>query len=404
MRILFAVHGYKPAFRLGGPIVSVSSLAERLVCKGHQVVVFTTNSNLDEDLDVPVDRPIDVNGVEVWYFRREEVLRRWLPFVPYLSRASGFVYAPRMREALDRTVPTVDAVHTHLPFIYPTFAAARAAFRASKPLFYSQRGVFDPARLAFRAWKKRLYIEAIEKPTLRRATTLVALTEAEVQSYRRLAATPTEIVPNGIDVSLYRERPSAAVEGIAPESRVILFLGRIHPTKGADRLLEAFVRVAAAIPDAVLVLAGPDEFGLEVRFREIVAQRNLRGRVLFPGMVTGERKLDLLARADVFCLPSEAEGFSMAVLEALASATPVLLSPGCHFPQAAEAGAGIVVSTEPEAMAQALAGLLGDRDALEEMGRKGRALVSERYGWDAIAERMLEVYQRGIERHRESAA
>jgi glycosyltransferase involved in cell wall biosynthesis len=120
-------------------------------------------------------------------------------------------------------------------------------------------------------------------------------------------------------------------------------------------------------------------------------------------MITGERKLDLLARADVFCLPSEAEGQSMAVLEALASATPVVLSPGCHFPQAADSGAGIVVSPQAEPLAAALSRLLADRDALERMGRRGRALVKAHYGWDAITDRMIEVYERGIARHRARA-
>ena len=74
MKILFAVHGYKPAYRIGGPIVSVAALAERLVAKGHEVTVFTTNSNLDQDLDVETDRPHLIDGVEVWYFRRESYL------------------------------------------------------------------------------------------------------------------------------------------------------------------------------------------------------------------------------------------------------------------------------------------------------------------------------------------
>src|SRR5687767_12566332 len=99
MKILYAVHGYRPAYRFGGPIVSVAAAAEALVQRGHSVTVVTTNANLDQDLDVPVDQPMDVNGVKVWYFRRTEFLKRWLPFVPYLSRSAGFLYAPAMRSA-----------------------------------------------------------------------------------------------------------------------------------------------------------------------------------------------------------------------------------------------------------------------------------------------------------------
>lgn len=404
MRVLFAVHGYKPAWRVGGPIISVSALAEGLVRSGHRVTVFTTNSNLDEDLDVPVDQPVDVEGVEVWYFRREEWIKQMLPWVPYLSKSMGFLYAPEMAGRLEELVPLVDVVHTHLPFVYPTWASARAARRHGKPLFYHQRGVFDPARLRFRSMKKSLFIGAIEKPTMRSATTLIALTEAEVASYRALGVeTPCRVVPNGIDVSAYAGGDRGRAEarwGLSPDDQVILFLGRLHPIKGADRLLDAFLKVASRNPRAVLVLAGPDEWHLESKFREALSGAGLLARVRFPGMISGRDKVDLLARADLFSLPSDAEGFSMAVLEALASGTAVLLSPGCHFPEVEKAGAGRIVSLEPAAIANALDGLLADAPRLRSMGERGRAFVRETYSWDRIAATMVEVYAEGIERVR----
>src|SRR5436853_264427 len=90
-----------------------------------------------------------------------------------------------------------------------SLAAGRAAIRHRKPLVYHQRGVFDPARLRFRGAKKRLYIQVAERPVMRRATTLIALTNAEVRSYRDLGVdTPIRVVPNGVEVERYRERPA----------------------------------------------------------------------------------------------------------------------------------------------------------------------------------------------------
>jgi glycosyltransferase involved in cell wall biosynthesis len=401
MRILYAVHGYKPAFRLGGPVESVSALAEGLVGRGHDVTVATTNSNLDQDLDVPLDQAVDVEGVKVWYFRRDEPLRRWLPFVPYLSKSIGFLYAPRMREALRQAVPGVDLVHTHIPFVYPTFAAARAARRSHKPLFYHQRGVFDPERLEFRSLKKRLYIRLVERPIMRQARMLLALTEAEVASYRALGVeTPCRVVPNGVDISRYRtapvKRPDTLAE-IDDDALVVLFLGRLHPIKGADVLLQAFARIAAAFPTAVLVMAGPDEWGLIEGFRKNAGLARLGLRFFFPGMVSGEEKLNLLARADLFCLPSAGEGFSVAVLEALASATPVLLSPGCHFSEVEKAKAGRVVEPTPATLGDALAELLSDPGRLLAMGARGRELVARDYTWEAIVSRLEDVYREGTE-------
>ena len=405
IRILFSVLGYKPAWRIGGPIVSVSSLAEALVRRGHEVIVFTTNSNLDEDLDVPCDRPIDVNGVQVWYFQRQELLRRLFPQWAYFAKSVGFLYCPKMAQALEHIVPTVDLVHTHLPFNYPTLAAARAALRFGKPLFYHQRGVFDPERLKFRSLKKSAYIKLIELPILERATTLFALTQAEVASYRNLgASTHCRVIPNGIDAGSYSGSGDVEVLrklGIHAHNIVILFMGRIHPIKGADRLLEAFIRIHAKVPEAILVMAGPDEFKLENSFCQRADTLGLSGRVIFPGMVSGSLKRDILIRADLFCLPSDAEGFSMAVLEALASSTAVLLSPGCHFKEVEEDGAGRVVDTDPSTLAAGILDMISNRDELKTMGVKGRELVKRDYAWETITDSTLMAYEEGIGRNNE---
>lgn len=407
MRIVFTAPGYKPAWRIGGPVFSVSALAEGLVRRGHEVLVLTSNSNLDEDLDVPIDQPVELDGVRVIYFHRSQPLKKLLPRVGYLAKSMGFLYSPRLRQALDAAVPLADLVHTHLSFAYQTYAGAHAALRHRKPFFYHQRGVLDPDRLGFRSVKKRAYLELLEKPLLRRATTLVALTEAEVRSYRQLGlSAPCPVVPNGIDAGSFDgscDHRFFEQWGIRPEHGVVLFLGRVHPIKGADLLLEAFARVSVEVPAARLILAGPDEFALEQSFRSRARALGLAERVVFPGMVHGEAKKQLLLRADLFCLPSVAEGFSMAVLEALAARCAVLLSPGCNFPQAQAVGAGLIVARDADAIAASLVKLLSAPDALRQMGEKGRALVASQYSWDQITDRMVEVYQEGIERHRAAA-
>jgi glycosyltransferase involved in cell wall biosynthesis len=403
MKILYAVPGYKPAYRLGGPIHSVCAAAERLARRGHEIIVFTTNSNLDQDLDVPTNRSIDVDGVHVWYFKREEPIQKWLPFIPYLSKSMGFLYAPAMRAQLDRIVPSMDVVHAQNPFVYPTYAAGKAAIRHRKPLFYQQRGALGPEHLKFRAIKKRLYIDAIERPIMKSATTLIALTEAELRSYRALGVqTPCRVIPNGVDIVDHPrsfERSACSFYNTSPDEMVILFMARLHPIKGADRLIRAFLMIHSRFPKATLVMAGPDEWGIVEKFRQEIGKAGIGNRVLFPGMVTGEAKQELLTRADLFCLPSDAEGFSMAVLEALANSTAVLLSPGCHFPEVEKAGAGRIVHADPDALSQAIGDLLDKPQELKEMGKKGRDFVSRHYSWDTITDQLIEAYIEGIERN-----
>ena len=399
LNILFVTQGYKPAYRLGGPIMSVSAMAEALVARGHSVTVVTTNSNLDQDVDVPLGQIVDVDGVSVIYFKRVQVLARMLPSISTFRKALGFSYAPAMRKHLQQVTPSFDLVHTQLPFTYPTWIASKMARRFKKPLFYQQRGVFHPERLKFRSWKKRAYINLVERPILDAANTLIALTREEIDSYRALGAqTPCRVIPNGIEPDVYRTKPRGPVLDLPDDATVVLFMGRVHPAKGADRLLEAFISLHADYPNAYLVLAGPNEFGLEAPFREQVSSLGLTDQILFPGMMSGEPKLDLLARADLFVLPSDGEGFSMAILEALASATPVLISPGCNFDEVAKNGAGAIVDNDAVSVEVGLRALLSEPAALGEMGQRGLALVRENYSWDRICGEMLETYRQGIDR------
>jgi len=400
MRILYVTPGYKPAYRLGGPIWSVSALAEGMARRGHDVTVFTPNGNGDEDLDVPTDRVVFVDGVAVRYFRREEPLKRYLPAVKYLSQSIGYLYTPDLLPVLRPMLRSIDVVHTQMPFVYPTQAAARLAIAHRTPLFYSQRGVFDPSRLRFRGLKKSIYIRLVERPIMRRATGLVALTPDEVRSFQSLhVKTPIHLIPNGIDVARFRRsaEPGALADlGISESHRVILFMGRLHELKGPDLAVDAFIKVAERHPDAVLVLAGHDEQDLLPDLRARIAERNLSDRFITPGMVTAERKLDLLARADLFMLPSVGEGLSMAILEALASGTPVIISRECNLPIVAETGAGAVVGRSAREFADALSGFLSRPAMLNEAKARAYALARDQFGWAPILERLEAIYSNAV--------
>jgi glycosyltransferase involved in cell wall biosynthesis len=396
VHILYVSPGYKPAYRLGGPIWSIAALAEGMVARGHQVTVFATNGNGDEDLDVPTDRAVEVDGVNVRYFRREEPFKRYVPWIKYLSQSIGYLYTPDLRPTMQSMLPSIDVVHTQMPFVYPTQAAARLALAGRRPLFYSQRGLFDPSRLQFRAWKKSLYLRLVERPIMRRATGLVALTPEEVMSFNALGVrTPVHLVPNGIDVERFRRnpRPGSLVDlGITQAHQVILFLSRLHEIKGVEIAVDAFIRIAQRHPDAVLVLAGNDEQGLLARLRAQVAAANLSHRVITPGLVTGADKIDLLARADVFVLPSIGEGLSMAILEALASSTPAIISHQCNLPIVGEAGAGAVVARTSDDFAQALDLFLSDAPMRKEAGERAYRLARDHFGWPPILDRLERIY------------
>src|SRR5579872_638039 len=107
---------------------------------------------------------------------------------------------------------------------------------------------------------------------------------------------------------------------------------------------------------------------------------DLRDAVTFTGMLGVQMKWSALAAADLFVLPSYSEGFSMAVLEAMAMAVPVLITRPCNFPEVAEYGGGAVVEADARQLEAALIDILGARDAeRRQMGRKGQDLILSRY-------------------------
>lgn len=400
--------GWKPAVGLGGPLVSVAEIAERLVQRGHEVSVLTTDLGLDQRLDVARDQPVMVDGVRVWYLRRREPLQSLRKSLPYLADSIGFGYAPMLKSILEHELSSYDCVNTQSPFIYTALATARSALRLGIPLFYHQRGNLLRTHLSRRQVKKRIFIELFEKRLMRGATTLIGLNEAERMAFSMWApGTPCCVVPNGISLPSLRDATGAvqrteASWGISESARVILFLGRIHPWKRVDVLLEAFLRVGSRHKEAILVLAGEDEAGLAGRWRTRFEAAGLGCRVRFTGAVAGQSKADLLARADLFCLPSQGEGFSMAALEAMSFGTPVIVTPECNLPEVASLGLGRISLGTPAAFEDAICSILHDPAGLNRAGTAARKFA-ERHSWDDVIEQLLDVYSEGIDRHRRAS-
>jgi glycosyltransferase involved in cell wall biosynthesis len=372
VHILHVVPTYFPATRYGGPIYAVHGLCRALAARGHEVDVFTTNVDGDRDSDVPLGVAVDLDGVRVHYFPSSGGLGRRL----YWSQA--------MRRALSERVSTYDLLHLHSVFLWPTYAAARAAERAHVPYVVSPRGMLVPELIRRKsALVKRSWIRIVEKHTFRQAAAIHFTAQREWDDAGQISIPlPAPfIVPNGID--LPAESPGSRRED------TLLFLGRINWKKGLDRLLDAVQRV----PGVKVVIAGNDEEGLTPKLRAQAESGGIADRIDFRGPVTGTAKEELLRTSTALILPSLSENFGNVVLEAMAAETPVIVTPEVGLAaDVAEAGAGIVCSNAPEPLAQAIQNLLSDREARIVMGRRGRELVMARFTWERVAAQMEEHY------------
>jgi glycosyltransferase involved in cell wall biosynthesis len=399
MHVLHVTFSYKPA-EFCGTAHCVRALAEGFARRGHRVTVFATDAGLPEDCAVPRDAPVLMDGVEVWYFHRHVPLWVHLPGIEHLTSSGGYMPAPALAPAMRDLIAGIDVVHTHVPYLRAANVAARMAIAAGKPLFYSPRGSFRPEMLRAGRLKKMLYLSLVAKPIMQHATAVVGLSDMEINSIQALGVcSPCHLISNGVDVERFRQIPGAhslARFGFSRDQIVVLFLGRVRAEKGAELLFEAFVKIAAEHPSAVLVMAGTDEQQLTPRFRAYIQAHGLKDRVLLPGFVAGEEKLDLLARADLFVLPSRSEARSMAVLEALASGTPVLISPGCDFDVVAASGAGWVVELDCEQLAAALSRLLSNPQLLKDAGTCAYEFARRSLSWTPVLTRLEDVYAAAI--------
>ncbi len=180
------------------------------------------------------------------------------------------------------------------------------------------------------------------------------------------------------------------------DTRILLFLGRLHPKKGCDLLIDAFRKLKP--PAASLVLAGPDQIAWEKVLRARVEQLGIASRVVFPGMLQGEMKEGALASADAFVLPSHQENFGLAVVEALACGTPVLISNKVNiWREIVNDGAGFADEDDLAGVTRLLK-LWFDMPAAERdtMRAKARACFERRFEINRAVDSLLRVLEERV--------
>jgi glycosyltransferase involved in cell wall biosynthesis len=390
VKLVHVVPTYEPAFRYGGTIRAVAGLCRGLARIGHDVTVVTTDCDGAGALDVPLDRAVTREGVRVRYCRGGRPRR--------LYRSSA------MARALGDLVPVADLVHVHAVFLWPGFAAARAAERAGTPYFLSPHGMLERGLIERRSrFLKSAWIRLVERRTLARAAAIHVTSEAEAEAIRtlHLDLRPLVVVANGIDP--VRVPDDGVLHDAWRDVRTgqrVLFLGRISWKKGLNDLVDAM----ATLPEATLVVAGNDDEGLLPTLLARVAGHGMEARVRFIGPVDDAAKWRLLAQADVMVMPSLFENFGIVVIEALAVGTPVIVARGVGVADfVARHGLGEVSETGPAPLAGSIRALLVDSGRRATIAVAAPRLVSDGYGWSGIARRMADAYRQVLDGERPSA-
>jgi glycosyltransferase involved in cell wall biosynthesis len=373
MKVLHVLPDLDP--RAGGPVTAGLGMARALAEAGVTVRLAATDHGL-------VDPP--PGALDIRLFPCRFCAWRWAPeFQRWLAREAGWA----------------DLVHIHTVWTHPTRAAARASVRAGVPYVLRPAGMLERWSMTQGGWKKRAYAAAVENKTIRQARALHWTSEEE----RRRSApfselAPSIVVPHGVFVpepadlpppdALARRFP--ALQG----TRLLLFLGRLHPKKQPDVAIRALAGVRAEFPEAVLALAGPGQAAYVESLRDLARRLGLERSVHFLGLLPGTLVQEALAAAACLVLPSRQENFGIAVAEAMAAGCPVVVSPEVALAGVVSAaGAGWVAPATPEAFSEALRRLLGDEEGRRAAGARARQVVMERYTWPSVARQLVSAYE-----------
>ena len=297
-------------------------------------------------------------------------------------------------EALDSFGKT-DVLHDNGIWLPHNHRLAALAKRRGIPRVVSTRGMLEPWALNHKRLKKNLAWCLYQCRDLKQARCHITTSEAEAQNLQDLGlGVPIATVPNGVDVPEERPRGvgSGAERAVRGGLRTALFLGRIYPIKGLPMLIEAWAR---ARPDGwILRIAGPDEAGHQKQVERAVTAAGLGQVVSFTGPLAYGMKKSAFFDAELFVLPTHSESFGIVVGEALAHGLPVLTTTGAPWSILPDSGCGWWVDATVDGITEGLRrATILDPETLRSMGAKGRALVSAKFGWKRVADRMLSTYE-----------
>ena len=386
MRILHIIPYFYPAWSYGGTCRAAWELARALVREGQEVVVYTTDA-LDSRSRANCAYEV-VDGVEIHRVRNLSNHLAWRRlFLPVK-------FGSQLRSALE----DADVVHLHEFRSYQNAVALPIMKKIGVPFVLTAQGGLP--RIMGRQSLKALYDRFVGQRILTRARRLHALNEVEREQFIALGVQPNRIaiLPNGVDLDEYKELP--LVKGfrerfdIPCDAPIVLFLARVNKIKGVNFLVNSFNEVLRSMPDAMLVIVGPDDGYLHQTKRQ-VHNMGIEQRVRFTGYLDGDDKLEVYQAASVYVLPSTYEMFAITLLESLACGTPIIATDRvglADFVRQNDLGS-IVTYGNVSGLKDEILRTLRRPPDVERRAIYGRQYVLNNFGWSSIAANWLDVYE-----------
>lgn len=366
---------------IGGPARIIYDHTTEVLLQGHEVDILSPMTPGEKSYPVPTGARL----IEC---------ARTTPLSNYYREFSVDMY-----RYLKAHITEYDVIHMHGIWHFGSLAPFLLPNNAVKVI--TIHGLLDTWAVAHSKWKKQLVTLLYQKRLLGKADLIQINNKDEEQDViRYLGYRPKNmvIVPNGMKVSEYANLPEKGLfrkkHQIRADQQMILFMGRLNIKKGLDLLLPAFLKVHKELPDAILILAGPDD-GYQAETEVFIRKNNLGERIKLVGMLTDTLKKEALSDADLFVLPSYSEGFSIAVLEAMTSKVATIVSDRVGFGDYIKKyNAAYLTPLNSDGVAEGLLKILQDKSYAENLIKSAYKMVTENFDIKVVANQLLEEYKK----------
>jgi glycosyltransferase involved in cell wall biosynthesis len=313
----------------------------------------------------------------------------FLPVAP-IPFAKRLGVSPKMKRALAEAACQLDVIHSNSVWMMPNIYPAAAVRGTQCKLVVAPRGTMSRWALKRSRFRKSVLWRCGQQSALQAAHCFHATSEDELQQIRDMGfRQPVAIIPNGVQCPERIMPPN----NTRSSGRVLLFLARIHPTKGVDGLLRQWKVISHEFPEWTLRIAGPLNHSYAAQMQSLANDLKLP-RVEFIGEVTGELKEETWRQSDLYVLPTHSENFGISVAESLANGVPAIVTKGAPWQGLQDQQAGWWIDHGDAALLQALRTAMSETDGCRsEMGRNGQDWMRREFDWRVIGKRMFGVYQ-----------
>jgi glycosyltransferase involved in cell wall biosynthesis len=290
-------------------------------------------------------------------------------------------------------------IHTNNQWNYPIYCASKIKQKYDINIVCSLHGAISAYALSQKGKVKNIAWKLFQKKIFQQADCVHATNESELERFKKLIPkTNCALISNGIDFTEFSNMPSRKESlkklHYSEKREYILFLSRVDKIKGLDVLIKSFAKIKNKLQNVDILIGGPIHDQAYFHYiSKLITKHKIFDRVFFTGMLTGEKRINAYAAAKLFILPSYSENFGIVVAEALAAGIPVITTTGTPWSELEEYNCGWWIDLSVENLKNSILAAFELSEAKrEEMGRNGKKLIKEKYGWEDKVSKMRQVY------------